>query len=52
MEIPVFIANSVDPDQTPRFVASDLSLHFLPMSLLWDARYKWVKWDGFIKLFC
>ena len=36
-------ANSVDPDQTPRSAASDLGLHCLPMSLLWDARLKWVK---------
>ena len=43
-------ANSVDPDQTPRSVASDLGLHYLPPSdldltcspapLLWDVRYK------------
>ena len=44
-EIPVRNANSVDPDQTPRSAASDLGLHCLPMSILWDARrnYKWVK---------
>ena len=36
-------ANSVDPDQTPCSAASDLGLHFLPMSLLFDARLKWVK---------
>ena len=30
--------NGVDPDQT-----SDLGLHCLPMSLLWDARLEWVK---------
>ena len=41
-EIPVFNASSGDPDQTPRSVASDQGLHRLPMSLLWDARYKWV----------
>ena len=39
-----FNANSVDSDQTPRSVASDLGLHCLPMSLLWDARLKWVNW--------
>ena len=33
-EISVNHANSVDPDQTPRFAASDLGLHCLPMSLL------------------
>ena len=35
-------ANSVDPDQTSRSVASDLGLHCLPMSHLWDTRHKWV----------
>ena len=34
VEIPVFNANSIDPDQTPRSAASDLGLHCLPMSLL------------------
>ena len=43
IEIPVNNANSKDPDQTPRSVASDLGLHCLHMSLLWDARLKWVK---------
>ena len=42
-KIPVFNANSVDPDPTPRSAASDLGLHYLPMSHLWDARLKWVK---------
>ena len=37
------LANSADPDLTPRSVASDLGLRFLPMSLLWDAWHKWVK---------
>ena len=36
-------ANSVDSDQMPRSGASDLGLHCLPMSHLWDARHKWVK---------
>ena len=35
-------ANSVEPDQTPCSAASDLGLHCLPMSLLWDASLKWV----------
>ena len=35
--------HSVDPDQMPRFAASDLGLHSLSMSLLWGARHKWVK---------
>ena len=42
IEIPVFNANSVDPDQTPRSAASDQGLHCLPMFLLLDARFKWV----------
>ena len=32
----MFNANSVDPDQTLCSVASDLGLHCLPMSVLWD----------------
>ena len=36
-EIPVLNANSVDPDRTPRSVASDLGLHCLPKSVLCDA---------------
>ena len=43
IEIPVFNANSVHPDQTPRSAASDLGLHCLPMSLLLGVRHKWVK---------
>ena len=35
-------ANSVDPDQTPHSVASDLGLYCLPMSILWDARLKYM----------
>ena len=41
-EIPVCDANSVDPDKMLHFVASDLDLHCLSMSLLWDARHKLV----------
>ena len=40
---PVFNANIVDPDQTPHSAASDLGLHCLPMSVLWNAMHKWVK---------
>ena len=39
IEIPVFNANSLDPDQTPRSAASELGLACLPMSHLWDARH-------------
>ena len=42
IEISVFKANNVDPDQTPRTMASDLGLHVLPMSHLRDARNEWV----------
>ena len=42
IEIPVFNANNVDADQTPRSAVSDLGLHCLPIPLLWDARLKWV----------
>ena len=45
IEISALNANSADPDQMPRSVASELGLHSLPMSLLWDARRKWVKVD-------
>ena len=46
--MPVFNASSVDLDQKPRFVASGLGLHCLPMSLVWNTRHKWVKRKGFI----
>ena len=42
VEISELSANSVYPDQTPRSAASDLGLHCLQMSLLWDARLTWV----------
>ena len=43
-EIPAYYANSVGPDQTTHSVASDLGLHCLLMSLLWDARHKRVQY--------
>ena len=46
IEIPVFIANSEDSDQMLCSAASNLGLHCLPMSLLWDTRHKWVKFVG------
>ena len=37
-------ANSGDPDQTPcKTAASDLGLHYLPMSQKKDASHIWVK---------
>ena len=33
-------ANSVEPDQTQRFVASDMGLHCLQVYVLWVTRYQ------------
>ena len=41
--ISLFDSNSVGSVQKPCSVASDQGLHLLQISLLWDARYKWVK---------
>ena len=35
-------ANSGDPDQTPLNAASDLGLHYLPLTLLGVCRLQWV----------
>ena len=43
IEILVFNANSVDPDQMLQNAASDLGLHCSPMSFFGDAGYKRVK---------
>ena len=37
------VANSGDPDQTPRSAASDLGLHGLPITLLGVSRLQWIK---------
>ena len=34
----VLLANSVDPEQMPHHVASDLGLHCLLITFLWDSR--------------
>ena len=34
----ILLANSVDSDQMPQYVASDLGLHCLPVILLWVSR--------------
>ena len=52
VEIPVRNANTVDPDQTPRSVASDLGLNCLPTSLLRAARHKWIKDYVICSLLC
>ena len=49
IEVPVFHANMLDPDQTPRSAASDLGLHCLPMSFLRDTKHKWIKGSIFLK---
>ena len=46
LEISVFNANIVDPDQTPHCVASDLGLHCLLMFLLGDTRHNWFNVSG------
>ena len=43
MEIPVFNANSVDPDQTPRFAASDLGMRCWSITLMGVSRLKYVR---------
>ena len=40
IDIPVFNANSVDPDQTLHSAASDLGLHCLPITLFRGSRLK------------
>ena len=40
------LANSEDPDQTSRSVASDLGLHYMFMSQKWDARLICVNIDS------
>ena len=40
--IKIMLANNVDPDQIPYYVASDLGLHCLPMTLLHVSGLKWV----------
>ena len=42
IEIPIINANSIDPDHTPRFAASDLGLHCLPVTILGVSRLKWL----------
>ena len=34
------LANAVDPAQMAHYVASDLDLHCLPMTLLWVSRFE------------
>ena len=40
IEIPILNPKIVDPDRTPRFTASDLDVHCLPVSLLGDFRHR------------
>ena len=39
----VLFANSGDPDQMPHSAASDLGLHYLPITFLGVSRLQWVK---------
>ena len=39
----ILLSNNVNPYQTPHNVASDLSLHCLPMTLLRVSMWEWVK---------
>ena len=50
IEISVFNANNIHPDQTSRSVASDLGLYCFPMFLLGDARLEWVKPTAVIQI--
>ena len=49
IEIPVLM-QTVDPNQmlVPHYAASDLGLHCLPVSLLWDARDKKVNTSSMV----
>ena len=38
----ILLAYNVNPDQMPHYVASDLGLHCLPMTLLLVSRSEWV----------
>ena len=38
--------HSLDPDQMPHSAASDLGLHCLPMSFLWDVRVGVLRFYG------
>ena len=39
----ILLANNVDPDQMPHYVASDLGLHCLSLTLSQVSRQEWVK---------
>ena len=43
-------ANSGDPDQTPRYVASDLGLQYLSVSHKKDARLIWVNKSAHLRI--
>ena len=46
-------ANSEDPDQTPHSEASDLGLHFLPITLLGVSRLQWfIRINKIITIHC
>ena len=39
----ILVATNLDPDQMPHYVASELGLHCLPVTLLPISREEWVK---------
>ena len=41
----ILLSNTVGPDQMPHNVASDLGLHFLPMTLLWVSGKSWLRFS-------
>ena len=43
LNIETFYGKQCRPDQTQHSAVSDLGLQYLPTSLLWDTRHKWVK---------
>ena len=43
-------ANSGDPNQTPHAAASDLGLHYLPVTHLGVSSLQWVKSGNYVKL--
>ena len=45
-----FFMETVDPDQMPHYVASDLGLHCLPMARLRVSRQEWVIHNSYLIL--
>ena len=41
-------ANRGDPDQTPRSVASDLGLHYLPVTSVGVSSLQWINYTNWV----